>query len=92
MSKMMAIMVIIIISMTPQAQWKEECHKLRWLKEQYLLLYYQVEILTRDHFLRRWCNTAKYAKYGNWGAYLGAPNMVKWGIPEKILQNKAETR
>ena len=53
MSKMMAIMVIIIISMTPQAQWKEECHKLRWLKEQYLLLYYQVEIFTVDHFLRR---------------------------------------
>ena len=23
------------------------------------------------------------AKY----AYLGAPNMVKWGVPEKILQN-----
>ena len=27
-----------------QAQWREECHKLRWLKEQYLLLYYQDEI------------------------------------------------
>ena len=73
---MMAIMVIIIISMTAQAQWKEECHKLRWLKEQYLLLYYQVEILTKDHFLRRWCNTAKYAKH-NWGIYLGKPNIVK---------------
>ena len=45
---MMAIMVIIIISMTPQAQWKEECHKLRWLKEQYLLLYYQVDTLIVD--------------------------------------------
>ena len=21
------------------------------------------------------------------GAYFGAPNMVKWGVPEKILQN-----
>ena len=33
---------------------------------------------------------AKYAKYGQiciFGAYLGAPNMVKWGVPEKILQN-----
>ena len=69
-------MVIIIISMTAQAQWKEECHKLRWLKEQYLLLYYQVEILTVDHFLRRWYNTAKYAKH-NWGIYLGKPNIVK---------------
>ena len=32
----------------------------------------------------------KYAKYGQiciFGAYLGAPNMVKWGVPEKILQN-----
>jgi phosphatidylinositol phospholipase C epsilon len=27
-----------------QAQWREECAKLRWLKEQYLLLYYQDEI------------------------------------------------
>ena len=31
---------------------------------------------------------AKYAKY----AYLGAPNMVKWGVPEKILQNAVQTR
>ena len=28
------------------------------------------------------------AKY----AYLGAPNMVKWGVPEKILQNVVQTR
>ena len=53
MMKMMVMTIIIIISMTPQAQWKEECHKLRWLKEQYLLLYYQVEIFTVDHFLRQ---------------------------------------
>ena len=52
-TRMTVIMVIIIISLTPQAQWKEECHKLRWLKEQYLLLYYQVEIFTVDHFLRQ---------------------------------------
>ena len=52
-TRMMVIMVIFIISLTPQAQWKEECHKLRWLKEQYLLLYYQVEIFTVDHFLRQ---------------------------------------
>ena len=26
------------------------------------------------------------------GAYLGAQNMVKWGIPEKILQNAVQTR
>ena len=26
------------------------------------------------------------------GAYLGAPNMVKWGVPEKILQNAVQTR
>ena len=26
------------------------------------------------------------AKY----AYLGAPNMVKWGLPEKILQNAVQ--
>ena len=24
-------------------------------------------------------------------AYLGTPNMVKWGIPEKILQNAVKT-
>ena len=32
------------------------------------------------------------AKYGIWRAYLGEPNMVKWGIPEKILQNAVQTR
>ena len=26
------------------------------------------------------------------GAYFGAPNMVKWGVPEKILQNAIQTR
>ena len=26
------------------------------------------------------------------GAYLGARNMVKWGVPEKILQNAVQTR
>ena len=26
------------------------------------------------------------------GKYLSAPNMVKWGIPEKILQNAFQTR
>ena len=25
-------------------------------------------------------------------AYLGTPNMVEWGVPEKILQNAVETR
>ena len=34
----------------------------------------------------------KYAKYGIWGAYLGAPNMVKWKVPGKILQNAVQTR
>ena len=29
----------------------------------------------------------KYAKY----AYFGARNMVKWGVPEKILQNAVQT-
>ena len=24
--------------------------------------------------------------------YLGAPNMVKWSVPEKILQNAVQTR
>ena len=41
-------------------------------------------------------NTApKYAKYGQiciFSAYLGAPNMVKFGVPEKILQNAVKTR
>ena len=26
------------------------------------------------------------------GTYLGAHNMVEWGIPEKILQNAVQTR
>ena len=35
---------------------------------------------------------AKYAKYAYLGAYLGRPpNMVKWGVPEKILQNAVKT-
>ena len=25
-------------------------------------------------------------------AYLGTPNMVKWGVPEKILQNTVQMR
>ena len=33
-------------------------------------------------------NMAKYAKY----ACLGAPNMVKWGVLEKILQNAVQMR
>ena len=33
-------------------------------------------------------NMTKYAKY----AYLGTPNMVKSGVPEKILQNAVLTR
>ena len=31
------------------------------------------------------------AKYAYLGAYLGAPYMVKWGVPEKILQNAVQT-
>ena len=26
------------------------------------------------------------------GAYLSAPNMAKWGVPEKILQNALQSR
>ena len=37
-------------------------------------------------------NMAKYAKYAYLGTYLGAQNMVEWGIPEKILQNAVQTR
>ena len=29
---------------------------------------------------------AKYAKYVYLGAYLGARNMVKWGVPEKKMK------
>ena len=31
-------------------------------------------------------------KYAYLGAYLGTSNMVKWGVPEKILQNAVQTR
>ena len=27
----------------------------------------------------------------HFGAYLGSPNMVKWSVPEKILQNAVQT-
>ena len=37
-------------------------------------------------------NMAKYAKNAYLGAYLGAPNMIKWGVPEKFLQNVIQTR
>ena len=37
-------------------------------------------------------NMAKYAKYAYLGAYMGAPNMVKWGVPEKILQMQFSIR
>ena len=37
-------------------------------------------------------NMAKYAKYAYLGAYLAAPNMVKWGVPVKILQNAVQMR
>ena len=32
------------------------------------------------------------AKYAYLGAYLGARYMVKWGVPEKILQNAVQMR
>ena len=32
------------------------------------------------------------AKYGIWDAFLSALDMVKWGIPEKILQNIVQMR
>ena len=32
----------------------------------------------------------KYAKYGIWGAYSSAQNMVEWGIPEKTSQNAVQ--
>ena len=45
------------------------------------------------------CNAPKYAKYAKyayldayWGAHFGARKMVKWDIPEKILQNAVQTR
>ena len=35
---------------------------------------------------------AKNAYLAYLGAYLSEPNMVKWGVPEKILQNAVQTR
>ena len=32
----------------------------------------------------------KYAKYGIWGAYSSAQNMVEWGVPEKTSQNAVQ--
>ena len=49
-----------------------------------------IETITYDIVSQTWPNTAKYAKYGIWGAYLGTTNMVKWGIPEKTLQSAVQ--
>ena len=38
-------------------------------------------------------NYAEYAKHGQiciFGAHFSWPNMVKWGLPEKILQNAVQ--
>ena len=32
-----------------------------------------------------------YAYLAYFDAYLGVQNMVKWGVPEKILQNAVQT-
>ena len=37
-------------------------------------------------------NMPNMAKYAYLGAYLGARNMVKWGVPEKILQNAVQSK
>ena len=37
-------------------------------------------------------NMSNMAKYEFLCAYMGALNMVKWGVPEKILQNIVPTR
>ena len=34
---------------------------------------------------------AKYTKYSIWDVYLSMPNIVEWGIPEKILQNPVQS-
>ena len=62
----------------------------------------------RSHWVALWDNSSraaclsypamfKGATKGKTGkrqrrAYLGAPNMVKWGVPEKILQNAVQIR
>ena len=69
-------------------------------KFQNLVITFDSEVLltSLDHFwcaqisYQVWPNTAKYTKYNIWGAYLGTTNMVKWGVPEKILQNVGQTR
>ena len=42
------------------------------------------DLCITNTFKRNKLNLAKYA-------YLGAPNMVKWDVPEKILQNAVQT-
>ena len=51
----------------------------------------KLQIWKRDTSLRLWGTLSNKAKYAYLGAYLGYPNMVKWGIREKILQNVAQT-
>ena len=58
-------------------------------------LNYMLQDLFRDTpFDHNWraqiCAKNAYLAY--LGAYLSAPNMVNWGVPEKILQNVVQTR
>ena len=67
--------------MAHQVQWQRQ-----WLCFLELFLSPSGDLgigLVRDNYL---------AKYAYLGTYLGALNMVKWGVPEKILQNVVQTR
>ena len=45
-------------------------------------------VITMGKSAKNWNIYAYLAKY----AYLDTPNMVKWGVPKKILQNVVQAR
>ena len=51
----------------------------------------KVTLGNRNRFQDRWKILHIWPYLSYLGAYLSAPNMVKWGVPEKILQNAVQT-
>ena len=59
---------------------------LRWTKKLILLSFFLVPMVINKIY-----KITYLAYMAHWGAYLSAWNIVKWGIPETILQNAVQT-
>ena len=60
---------------------------LRWTKKLILLSFFLVPMVINKIY-----KITYLAYMAHWGAYLSAWNIVKWGIPETILQNAVQAR